>query len=126
MAEQKRNEAETKHPFPGQGQEYIASQAKDQTQQDKPVIRNHQMGLDNSGKNKKRGKNGFNSQLDDEDFLFFTIKKPHQQTSIAYKDQNVHDIILKICPPQADLARCAGSKAKNDLNNKKIKLVSKF
>ena len=80
MPQQKRNKAETKHFFPGQSQEYVTPQAKDQTRQDKPVIRNMWMGLDNGGKNKQTGKNGFNSQLGFEDFLFFTIKKPRQQT----------------------------------------------
>jgi len=90
--------SETKHFFAGQSQEYVTPQAKDQTQQDKPVIPNIWMGLDNSGKNKQAGKNGFNSQLGFEDFLFFTIKKPRQQTCSAYHDQNIHHVLLITYP----------------------------
>ncbi|MGD9240528.1 MAG: hypothetical protein PVG69_10915, partial [Desulfobacterales bacterium] len=54
-------------------------QAKNQTRQDKSVIRNNQMGLNYSAKNKQGGKNDFNSQLGLKDLLFFSIKKPQQQ-----------------------------------------------
>jgi hypothetical protein len=56
------------------------------------------MGLDNSAKNKQGGENGFNSQLGFKDFLFFTIKKPRQQTCSEYNDQNIHHGLLITYP----------------------------